>query len=180
MSDDRRPLLDAVHGCNEEQKRLLDAAPLELHQCPFDQLDRDLLAGVGNTSATVASQAANYGIDGATNVQVGNSSVREVVQAKRVSGNPNRRVLDERRVVQPLHRAIRVTVIVTCSSPRLHRQGDVSGSNATPLAVASPEPNCDCACARSHKSEALSARNSREVRPAQRTSVQHIRNPPVH
>lgn len=112
-ADERQRLLDAVGRYNEGQKRRLHASLLKMHPYAFEHLVRDLLTEMGYDDATVTKQSGDKGIDVVANVQVGITSVREVVQVKRVQGNLNRTVLDQLRGVLPFHGAIRGTVITT-------------------------------------------------------------------
>lgn len=111
--DERQRLLDAVARYNEAQKKRLHATLLKMHPYAFEYLARDLLTEMGYEDATVTKQSGDKGIDVVANVQVGITSVRDVVQVKRVQGNLNRTVLDQLRGVLPFHGAIRGTVITT-------------------------------------------------------------------
>ena len=110
-ADARQHLLDAVDSYNNQQKRRLRDSLLAMHPYAFEHLVRDLLTEMGYEDAQVTKQTGDKGIDVVANVQVGITSVREVVQVKRVQGNLGRRVLDELRGVLPFHQAIRGTVI---------------------------------------------------------------------
>lgn len=112
-ADERQQLFDAIQAYNERRKHELHQALLAMHPYAFEHLVRDLLTEMGYEDATVTKQTGDKGIDVVANVQVGITSVREVVQVKRVQGNLNRRVLDELRGVLPFHEAIRGTVITT-------------------------------------------------------------------
>ncbi len=79
----------------------------------FEKLIKFLLEEMGYTDVTVTSQVNDKGVDVIANIELGISSVREVVQVKRHKGNIGRGVLDQLR--GSLHRfnAVRGTIITT-------------------------------------------------------------------
>jgi restriction system protein len=79
----------------------------------FEQLIKFLLEEMGYTDVETTSPTNDKGVDVVANIELGISSVREVVQVKRHRGNINRRVLDQLR--GSLHRfnAVRGTIITT-------------------------------------------------------------------
>jgi len=81
----------------------------------FEALIKLLLEEMGYTGVEVTSPTNDKGVDVVANIELGISSVREVVQVKRYKGSINRRVLDELR--GSLHRldAVRGTIISTGS-----------------------------------------------------------------
>lgn len=79
----------------------------------FEELIKRLLEEMGYNEVEVTSPVNDKGVDVVANIQLGISSVREVVQVKRHKGNINRVVLDQLR--GSLHRfnAVRGTIITT-------------------------------------------------------------------
>lgn len=79
----------------------------------FEGLINFLLEEMGYTDVETTSPTNDKGVDVVANIELGISSVREVVQVKRHKGNINRRVLDQLR--GSLHRfsAVRGTIITT-------------------------------------------------------------------
>lgn len=79
----------------------------------FEALIKFLLEEMGYTDVEVTSPTNDKGVDVVANIELGISSVREVVQVKRYRGSIHRRVLDELR--GSLHRfnAVRGTIITT-------------------------------------------------------------------
>jgi restriction system protein len=77
----------------------------------FEALIQLLLEEMGYTSVNVTSPVNDKGVDVVANIELGISSVREVVQVKRHKGNISRPVLDQLR--GSLHRfdAVRGTII---------------------------------------------------------------------
>jgi restriction system protein len=81
----------------------------------FEALIKLLLEEMGYTGVEVTSPTNDKGVDVVADIELGISSVREVVQVKRHKGSIGRRVLDELR--GSLHRfnAVRGTIITTGS-----------------------------------------------------------------
>jgi restriction system protein len=81
----------------------------------FEALIKLLLEEMGYHGVEVTSPTNDKGVDVVADIELGISSVREVVQVKRYKGSINRRVLDELR--GSLHRfnAVRGTIITTGS-----------------------------------------------------------------
>lgn len=79
----------------------------------FEALIKLLLEEMGYNGVEVTSPTNDKGVDVVANIELGISSVREVVQVKRYKGSITRRVLDELR--GSLHRfdAVRGTIITT-------------------------------------------------------------------
>ncbi len=79
----------------------------------FEELIKLLLEEMGYDNVETTSPTNDKGVDVVANIELGISSVREVIQAKRHRGNINRTVLDALR--GSLHRfgAVRGTVITT-------------------------------------------------------------------
>lgn len=79
----------------------------------FESLVKLLLEEMGYDDVQTTSPTNDKGVDVVANIELGISSVREVIQVKRHKGNVNRTVLDQLR--GSLHRfnAVRGTVITT-------------------------------------------------------------------
>jgi restriction system protein len=79
----------------------------------FEMLIQFLLEEMGYSEVETTSPVNDKGVDVVANIELGISSVREVVQVKRHKGNINRTVLDQLR--GSLHRfdAVRGTIITT-------------------------------------------------------------------
>jgi restriction system protein len=79
----------------------------------FEELVKFLLEEMGYTDVETTSPTHDRGVDVVANIDLGISSVREVIQVKRHKGNIHRRVLDQLR--GSLHRfdAVRGTIITT-------------------------------------------------------------------
>lgn len=85
----------------------------EMNWFKFESLVKLLLEEMGYDDVQTTSPTNDKGVDVVANIELGISSVREVIQVKRHKGNVNRTVLDQLR--GSLHRfnAVRGTVITT-------------------------------------------------------------------
>ncbi|MED1947219.1 MULTISPECIES: restriction endonuclease [Brevibacillus] len=79
----------------------------------FEELIRDLLEAMGYEDVVVTSPSNDKGVDVIGNVQVGITSISEVVQVKRHKGNIGRPVVDLLRGSLHRFQAIRGTIITT-------------------------------------------------------------------
>ena len=91
----------------------LQAYLFEMNPFKFESLIKLLLEEIGYTNVITTSPTNDKGVDVIANIELGISSVREVVQVKRYKGSINRVVLDQLR--GSLHRfdAVRGTIIST-------------------------------------------------------------------
>ena len=85
----------------------------QMNPFKFESLVKLLLEEMGYDEVQTTSPTNDKGVDVVANIELGISSVREVIQVKRHKGNVNRTVLDQLR--GSLHRfnAVRGTVITT-------------------------------------------------------------------
>lgn len=85
----------------------------EMNAFKFEDLVKFILEEIGYTEVVVTTPTNDKGVDVVAKIELGISSVREVVQVKRHKGNLNRPVLDQLR--GSLHRfnAVRGTIITT-------------------------------------------------------------------
>lgn len=79
----------------------------------FEDLIKFLLEEMGYTEVETTSPTNDKGVDVVANIELGISSVREVVQVKRHKGNINRQVLDGLRGSLYRFNAVRGTIITT-------------------------------------------------------------------
>jgi restriction system protein len=105
-----RKLAKDIRG--EARQQLADFL-MTMNPFKFEELIKFLLEEMGYTGVETTSPTNDKGVDVVANIELGISSVREVVQVKRHKGNINRRVLDQLR--GSLHRfnAVRGTIITT-------------------------------------------------------------------
>lgn len=121
----RIQLLNAVKRYNEKQKLLLREQLEKMDPYKFEQLVGSLLEAMGYEDVEVTKQSGDKGVDVVGKVQVGITTVTEVVQVKR-TGSITRPVIDQLRGALPYHNAIRGTIITTgkfagnCESAALH------------------------------------------------------------
>ena len=116
MEHDDRPDTSAkVWDLIREQHQAVRAAMREqlgsMDPIGFEHLIKQLLIAMGYTDVEVTAPSGDKGVDVIGQIELGITSVREVVQAKRHKNNVQRRVLDELR--GSLHRfnAMRGTII---------------------------------------------------------------------
>lgn len=100
-------------GIRNEAKQRLAEFLSTMNPFKFEELIKFLLEEMGYSDVETTSPTNDKGVDVVANIELGISSVREVVQVKRHKGNINRRVLDQLR--GSLHRfnAVRGTIITT-------------------------------------------------------------------
>jgi restriction system protein len=115
-----RPAGDKQSGIRRLGKEMTQEAREQLSQYlatidpfKFEALIKFLLEEMNYTEVETTSPTNDKGVDVVANIELGISSVREVVQVKRHRGNINRTVLDQLR--GSLHRfdAVRGTIITT-------------------------------------------------------------------
>lgn len=111
--DKRAELRRLAQEIREETRQQLAAYLEEMDPYKFEQLVKFLLEEMGYRDVETTSPVNDKGVDVVAEIDLGISSVREVVQVKRRRGNVGRRVLDELR--GSLHRfnAVRGTIVTT-------------------------------------------------------------------
>jgi len=111
IAEPRNLILREINTYNAVQMDLLRERLGEMPPQRFERLVADLLEAMGYEDVEVVGQAGDRGIDVVGTVQVGITSIREVVQVKRHRKNINRRVVDQLRGALPYHQAIRGTLV---------------------------------------------------------------------
>lgn len=125
-SDPRKELLDAVKRYNHQQKELLREQISTMNPYKFEHLIGQLLEAMGYEQVEVTKASGDKGVDVVGRVQVGITTITEVVQVKRMQSNITRPVIDQLRGALPYHSAIRGTLITTgrfagnCEKAALH------------------------------------------------------------
>lgn len=94
----------------ESQEKLADFLST-IDPYKFEHLIRLLLEEMGYNNVTVTAPSNDKGVDVIADIELGISSVREVVQVKRHSGSINRPVLDQLRGSLHRFKAMRGTII---------------------------------------------------------------------
>jgi len=113
MGEPHREVLQAINSYNAKQTDLLRERLGEMPPQHFEILVGDLLEAMGYEDVAVVGQSGDRGVDVVGTVQVGITTIREVVQVKRHKSNINRKVVDQLRGALPYHQAIRGTLITT-------------------------------------------------------------------
>jgi len=106
-----RKVIQTINTYNAGQLGLLRERLSEMHPKLFERLIGDLLEAMGYEDVEVTKESGDKGIDVTGSVQVGITTVREVIQVKRHKATIGRPILDQLRGVLPLHQAIRGTLI---------------------------------------------------------------------
>lgn len=112
-SDPRKELLDAVKRYNQQQKLLLREQLTTMNPYRFEHLVGQLLEAMGYEQVEVTKASGDKGVDVIGKVQVGITTVTEVVQVKRMQNTITRPYIDQLRGALPYHKAIRGTLITT-------------------------------------------------------------------
>lgn len=106
-----REVLNAISRYNSEQQELLRDRLGDMLPQRFERLVGDLLEAMGYEDVSVVGQSGDRGVDVVGTVQIGITTIREVVQVKRYRGTISRKVVDQLRGALPYHQAIRGTLI---------------------------------------------------------------------
>lgn len=112
-SDPRKELLEAVKRYNEQQKELLREQISTMNPYKFEHLVGQLLEAMGYEQVEVTKASGDKGVDVIGQVQVGITTITEVVQVKRMQNTITRPYIDQLRGALPYHKAIRGTLITT-------------------------------------------------------------------
>jgi restriction system protein len=107
----KREMYQAVSTYVQEQRKEMRDLLGKMHPYRFEHLIMQLLTAMKYENAEVTQQSGDKGVDVVATARFGITTVREVIQVKRVQGNIQRPVLDQLRGVLPLHHAIRGTII---------------------------------------------------------------------
>lgn len=107
----RSKLDEAARTYRAEQRQHLRELLGKMHPYRFEHLIRELLTEMGYEDTLVTQQSGDKGIDVVATAKFGITTVKEVVQVKRVQNTTGRPVIDQLRGALPLHGAIRGTVI---------------------------------------------------------------------
>ncbi|MGQ3904733.1 restriction endonuclease [Mixta calida] len=113
QADPRKELLDAVKRYNEQQKELLREQLSTMNPYKFEHLVGQLLEAMGYEQVEVTKASGDKGVDVVGKVQVGITTITEVVQVKRMQNTITRPYIDQLRGALPYHKAIRGTLITT-------------------------------------------------------------------
>lgn len=104
-------IMDAVTRYNQQQKALLHEQLLNMNPYKFEYLIAQLLQAMGYEDVFVTKASGDKGIDVVGNIQIGITTITEVVQVKRMQNAINRPLIDQLRGALPYHKAIRDTLI---------------------------------------------------------------------
>lgn len=99
----------------DEGRKQLFAYLQEMDPYRFEHVVKQLLIEMGYTNVETTAPSNDKGIDVVANIELGISSVREVIQVKRHKGTINRPILDQLRGSLYRFNAVRGTIITTGS-----------------------------------------------------------------
>lgn len=132
---DKFDLLADVGKHNTAQRSILFEQLSVMDPYQFEKLIALLLQAMGYEDVQVTKQSGDKGVDVVGNVQIGISSVREVVQVKRTpSTTITRQLIDQLRGALPYHEAIRGTLITLGSFSKGAEEGALF-PNASPITL---------------------------------------------
>ena len=109
--DAQRELVNAIKRYKIEQKALFREKLAVMDPYQFERLIGDLLQAMGYEDVEVTKASGDKGVDVVGSVQVGITTITEVVQVKRMKGSVTRPAIDQLRGALPYHKAIRGTFI---------------------------------------------------------------------
>jgi restriction system protein len=111
--DLKHSLSHSIEEYNEKQKEILRQKLSKIDPIQFEHLVKDLLVEMGYENVIVTKQSGDQGVDVVGTVQIGISTITEVVQVKRHKSNISRPIIDQLRGALPYHKALRGTIITT-------------------------------------------------------------------
>lgn len=114
-SNKRNDVSKALYEYNQAQQQTLRQLLFEMSPYQFEMLIGRLLEAMGYEDVTVTKESGDKGIDVVAMMQIGISTVKEVVQVKRYKDKNNiqRPTVDQLRGALPYHEALRGTIITT-------------------------------------------------------------------
>jgi restriction system protein len=106
-------LQELVNTIKKEARQQLSAHLATMNPYKFEHLIKLLLEEMGYDNVEVTAPSNDKGVDVVADIELGISSIREVVQVKRHAGTINRPVLDQLRGTLFRFKALRGTIITT-------------------------------------------------------------------
>jgi restriction system protein len=111
--DFKRALHLSIEEYNQKQRKILKEKLSEINPFQFEHVVKNLLEEMGYENVIVTKQTGDQGVDVVGTVQMGISTITEVVQVKRHKANIPRHIIDQLRGALPYHDALRGTIITT-------------------------------------------------------------------
>ena len=111
--DEQEKIRTLIRRQKVSVRKRLSKLLLNMDPFAFEHLVKVLLEKMGYQGVEVTSSAGDGGVDVVANLELGLSSVREVVQAKRHRRPIQRAVIDALRGSLPRFNAVRGTIITT-------------------------------------------------------------------
>ncbi|MBA4419612.1 MAG: restriction endonuclease [Anaerolinea sp.] len=113
VSTKQSQLQKITTGLSQEARKQLFDTLTGMNPIKFEHVIKSLLEEMGYSNVIVTTPSNDKGVDVIGDIELGISSVKEVVQVKRHSASVIRPVLDQLRGVLPMFNAIRGTIITT-------------------------------------------------------------------
>lgn len=108
---ERQEAIGVLKRFNQRQRQLFKKRLQEMDPYQFEYLVKDLLEAMGYENVEVTSQTSDKGVDVVGSVEMGITTVTEVVQVKRQKSNVTRPVIDKLRGSLYRWQALRGTII---------------------------------------------------------------------
>jgi len=113
-SDDSKRFLHlSIEEYNQKQRKILKEKLSKIDPYQFEHVVKNLLEQMGYDNVIVTKQSGDQGVDVVGTVQMGISTITEVVQVKRHKANIPRQIIDQLRGGLPYFSALRGTIITT-------------------------------------------------------------------
>lgn len=109
----KKELLQSLENYNAIQRELLRRQLFRISPYQFERLIKDLLEAMGYEDVEVTKASGDHGVDLIASIQFGITTIKEVIQVKRVQGSVGRPVLDQLRGALHYFGALRGTIITT-------------------------------------------------------------------
>src|SRR5690606_8112128 len=93
----KETLLRSLEAYNRQQRDVLKKRLFRLTPYQFERMIKDLLEAMGYENVEVTKASGDQGVDLIASIQFGSTTIREVIQVKRVQGSVGRPVLDQLR-----------------------------------------------------------------------------------
>jgi len=109
----KETLLRSLEAYNRQQRDVLKKRLFRLTPYQFERMIKDLLEAMGYENVEVTKASGDQGVDLIASIQFGITTIKEVIQVKRVQGSVGRPVLDQLRGALHYFGALRGTIITT-------------------------------------------------------------------
>jgi restriction system protein len=109
--DQKRDVIRAIKGFNQEQMQKLSSLLAFMQQRDFEFLVLELLESLGYEDIKITKESGSKGVEVTATIQLGISTVSEVIHVKRYQTSTGRPALDQLREAVSRHECFRGTLI---------------------------------------------------------------------